>query len=166
MDLSLVEPDAVAKYYVKSELSKRDSPSDLEHCVDALSRDELRLEVQRLSEERKNEIYERLYGSPIAWAFYDLPASSLHLPKINQRVNPFLEQKDWELFKFANLVRSLPEEEALIEFKDNGKAIPFQNLLVLNEDYRYRIIDGSHRAVILCLRGSTTFQCYVGHSRA
>jgi len=91
-----------------------------------------------------------------------LPASALHLPRINRRVNPYLERAGWELARFANMVRTLSAETALVEFKDDGRPVCEQNLLVLTEGGRDRVIDGSHRAGAMCLRGTTTFSCFVG----
>jgi len=166
----VVELDAVARYYLKSERGKKEQvwlkstqeQEDFDRGIDALPEDKVRREVEQLSMERGNEIYRRLYKSPYSWAFEVLPASSLHLPQINEKVKPYLKKASWELAQFADLVKAYSSEAALAEFRDDGRAVRHQNLLVLNENRMYRIIDGSHRAVTLCLRGTTGFGCYIG----
>jgi hypothetical protein len=65
---SVVELDAVARYYLKSEQGKKErvwlkntqEREDFDRRIDALPQDKVRREVEQLSMERGNEIYRRL----------------------------------------------------------------------------------------------------------
>jgi hypothetical protein len=83
---------------------------------------------------------------------------------INSDVDPFLERCGFNLAKFAEFVRSNgANEKKLDEFRDDARRIWRTRVITEHSMESIQILDGSHRAAILALRGKLEISCYVGY---
>jgi hypothetical protein len=157
----------VARYYVMSELGKKSEIwNQSENWVEQFNTrlkespaTEIMETVKRLSEERANELYSKLSSETFVWSEKQFHSSESRLPQINPGVNRYLANVDWNLDSFSKLVRAIND---LREFHDDGRKIWHEKLIALEEAGTIRIMDGSHRAVIMRNRGKNQFHVYVG----
>jgi hypothetical protein len=162
-----IEAVEVARYYVMSELGKKSEIwNKSEQWVEQFNSElkaspisEITEKAKKLSEERDNELFLKISSRTFTWREKQFHSSELHLPQINPQVNQYLLKVDWNLDSFSELVRGVND---LSEFHDDGRKIWHDKLIALDEVGTVRIIDGSHRAVIMRNRGRNQFQAYIG----
>jgi ParB-like chromosome segregation protein Spo0J len=54
------------------------------------------------------------------------------------------------------------KEEALTELRNDGRPIIHTKIIAEDDQHgKFQIYDGSHRAVVLGIRGSSEIECYV-----
>jgi hypothetical protein len=165
--ISPVPQTELIRYYVKSESGKdqkiwESNEEEVRHFderIDSMPDDEARSNFQRLSEKRQNELRTRL--DKYSWHLARFSPSELHLPQINPTVEPYLQDTDRNLLSFASKVKGAPSCSALGEFRDDGIRLCHERLIVMDESGRFRIMDGSHRAVVMCLRGREVIEGYL-----
>ena len=160
------------RYYLTCEIGKdreiwkrdENGAAELEIEVNSLTERRARDELIRLSTKRGNELRSRLDQN--FWYLVTLRSSELRLPLINNQVNPFLQRVSHNLEGFTSLMREYPDNGDLKEFRDEGRKIPHEKLIVIQESSSdFRIMDGSHRAVVMCLRGKDHFDCFLTRSK-
>jgi hypothetical protein len=159
----------VARYYVMSELGKKNEiwnkseewVKEFNAGLNDSSPGKIMESAKNLSAERANELHSRLSDRALLWREIELHSFELYLPQINPRVNQYLQAISWNLDSFSKLVNG---NDDLLEFHDVGRKIWHDRLIALDQLNRIRIIDGSHRAVIMRNRGKEHFQVYVGIS--
>ena len=170
-----MDRNEVMMYYAQSELEKPvgestycpDDQAKFDRMIAGLSAHELAALVRSLSSYRSNQMYLRLTEEPRVWHRAEIAVEKLFLPRIDDRVEAALAALSRTLDRVVSclLDDTCPEGGHLrAEFKDDGRPVLHQSLIVLEQAAGFGIIDGSHRAVILTGRGRRVFSCYIGRN--
>jgi hypothetical protein len=170
-EISVYEID-VERYYLKCELGKvtrewtqtESTVRTFDQAIDDLDEtDASRLAVALSCHYRMNPFCHRL-GKHLDWRFREVPISQLLMSEINEKVRPSLVRCHYNLAKFVQLLKdSDTSDENLIEFRDDARKIWRSSVIAEQRNGMVQILDGSHRAAILALRGNSEISCYIGH---
>lgn len=161
--IKTVSKDEVYKKYVFDELSrkinrKEKDPNDrekklkeLEHYVDSLSNHKAKKLCCHLSHSRRNPVYGFIKRGPDKWSIEDIKVSKIYMIGINRRVNPYLSNHCFSLKECSKDKRVRKHKE----FEKKGDIHPRCMTLIAHrvDGYRYKIIDGNHRAIRLASNG-------------
>ncbi len=160
-----ISKEEVAKYYVKSEIGNglcNDAVKDFDTGdIDGMDKITLENLVKALSKCRGNNIHEVIYQLAGNFSLCEWKSSELTLTDVNSNVLAELSKVKNELESFAEVVKST-DLTFLEEFKDKGLVVENTKLIIRKcpNVNGGRVIDGCHRAVVLYLRGSRTFEGY------
>ena len=130
--------------------------------VNNLTPKQIKKHAKTLSELRKNGVYKNIMKRR-KWYMTELDVIEypyLKVCDINENVKPLLNRFENDLSDiFASSVYPAHDNPLLVhpEFKSQGK-ITEKNLIALKDGFRYRIIDGSHRAIRMALDGEHKFR--------
>jgi len=169
MDKTIIHEKTISKgdvyrKYIFDELSKKIKDSkkleDLEHYVDSLSDHKAKKLCCKLSHSRKNPVYSFISRGPDQWLIENVKVSKIYMIGINHRVNQYLRENGMSLRKNSKDERIRKNKE----FKKKGDIHPRCMTLIGQkmDGYRYRLIDGNHRAIKLACSGEKKIKliCY------
>ncbi|MGA3298111.1 MAG: ParB N-terminal domain-containing protein [Candidatus Bathyarchaeia archaeon] len=112
---------------------------------------------------RNNPLCQKLRKG-LDWSQQNVSCEQLFISQIKPEIDVFLRKYDFNLAKFAQYMKSDGiNEERLSEFRDDQRRIWHPTIITEDTGFRIQILDGSHRAVILALRGASEIPCYVGY---
>lgn len=139
----------VMKHYVTDEMSKFKNRSDLEQFVNTLKTEQIDQLCEWLSSWRQNSVYNYISEGPNSWLMNKVRISDIKIERVNDRVNPLLKRQDYMLEKISR------DEEICNhdEFGSQGN-INSKKFIAIKEGDKFKIIDGSHRAVRLACDGT------------
>jgi hypothetical protein len=149
----------VAREWTQTE----DFVKTFDQTIDKLDdKDAYRLAVTLSCHYRMNPLCHR-WGNRFQWRLREIPLSQLLLSEINDKVRPTLMKCRYNLAEFVQYLKdSGTKDNNLREFRDEARRIWHSR--IISEDIlsgKIQILDGSHRAVILAMRGNAEILCYV-----
>ena len=170
----LVQETDVMRHYLKCELGKslrdwqqsEDFVRSFNETIERLCDDDTnRLALMLSRDYRRNPLANR-WGKHLNWRINVVPSSQLLMSEINQKVRPTLLSCGYRLAEFVQHMRGKGAADSnLAEFRDDSRRIWYRQIIGEQAGNMTQILDGSHRAVILALRGDSELSCYVATGR-
>jgi len=162
MSKKIVKGDVYRKY-VFDELSRKingkyEDPKDreqkfkeLEHYVDSLNDHKAKKLCCHLSHLRRNPVYSFVKRGPEKWLVEDVKISKIYMISINHKVNSYLRDNFFSLKESSKDKRVRKHKE----FGKKGDIHPRCLTLLAHrvDGYRFKLIDGNHRAIKLARDG-------------
>jgi hypothetical protein len=160
----------VIRHYLKCEIGKiandwaqtDDCIKILDQSIESLSEEDATRLCVALSYYYRGNALCTLLQKGRNWHLHAIRCSQLFMSGINPEVNPYLEKYSFNLADFVEYMKADgAKEERLKEFRDDGRKIMHTEIVVEDQDGKMQIIDGSHRAVVLGIRGNNEISCFV-----
>lgn len=137
----------------KDPKDKEQKLKELEHYVDSsLSDHKAKKLCCQLSHDRKNPVFHFISRGPDQWSIKNVKISAIYMIGINGKVNRYLRENGWSL-KENSKDKHIRRHK---EFNKTGD-IYHRCLTLIAQNIgseRYKLIDGNHRAVRLCINGA------------
>ncbi|MHC1716703.1 MAG: hypothetical protein AB9915_02355 [Candidatus Dojkabacteria bacterium] len=165
----------IAKEYILVELSKifpeDNIQKELNENVHKLSEKEVWRLLEALSSAyRLNGVFRSISDDSYIWSKEEVNCGDLVLTGMNPQVdkityseaiqnNP-LKFRDYLVKYFEKFPTSDPE--GLEQFRPKGKEIKFQTIILISNDEKLQLLDGSNRLIAHLLNGNNTISAYVG----
>lgn len=175
MSNSNVTVEEVAKYYLISELNKilpgESTQKELEENISKMSTKEMWRLLEALSfTYRLNGIFWRLSDDGLIWSKENIDCNNVVLTGMNPSIdkvthtdvvsrNP-LKFKDYLLEYFKKHPENDPED--LGQFRPRKFEITYPSIIVLEEEGKFLMLDGSNRLMAQVMGGENSVSAYVG----
>lgn len=160
----------VIRHYLKCEIGKITNDwtqtdefvKILGQSIDSLNEeDATRLSIALSYYYRGNALC-TLLQKEFKWHLTDICCSQLLMSGINPEVDRYTEEYGRNLAMFIQYMKGDGAKvDALKEFRNDGRKIIHTRIIVEDQRGKFQIIDGSHRAVALGIRGSSEISCYI-----
>lgn len=174
MSLKSANEIEVVRYYLKCEVGKlalvdwqpKDFVERVDQAVDRLcEEDASRLAKVLACYYRNNPLCSRLGNHISKWRIQEIPCNQIRLSQIKTDIDPFLDRFGFNLERFVQFMKAegAKEERLMKEFPVDSRELWHSRIICEPYLNQIQILDGSHRAVILALKGNSKISCYVGY---
>ncbi len=176
-----VPATAVARYYLEVEFSKlfKVDTSEIAEVITKSLQELSENSVWALLEAMSftyhlNGVFYKVSKENYSWHEEVWQIKDVILTGMDQKANKviFSEEVNGDPVKFKSYLQNYfktvgtKDSEGLLSYKPSNKDVRFKKLLMIEEQGKLKMLDGSHRLVEMFLTGSEEITAYVGHPKS